>query len=64
LSIGDRRLKASRPARVYLDRAEQIAVLLDAAGRIDAESRPDQRLPRRSSRTKAVVHADRLLASA
>ena len=45
-----RRLKASRPTRIYLDRAEQITALLDAAGRIDAESRADQerRLHRRA----------------
>jgi integrase len=43
-----RRMKSSQAPRVYLDRAEQIAALLDAAGRIDAESRPDQWLPRRA----------------
>jgi integrase len=44
-----RRMKASTPTRAHLDRAEQIAALLDAAGRLDAErTRPDQRLPRRA----------------
>jgi integrase len=43
-----RRLKASRPARAYLDRAEQIASLLDAAGKIDERSRSDQQIPRRA----------------
>jgi integrase len=43
-----RRLKTSRPDRIYLDRAEQIAALLDAAGRIDSKARPDHRLHRRA----------------
>ena len=45
----NRKLKASTPPRVYLDRAAQIvdraaqiAALLDAAGELDAESRPDR----------------------
>ena len=32
-----RRLKAERPNRTYLDRSEQIAALLDAAGELDGE---------------------------
>lgn len=32
-----RKVKARKPARAYLDRAEQIVALLDAAGRLDAE---------------------------
>jgi integrase len=32
-----RKVKASKPRRVYLDRAEQITALLDAAGKLDAE---------------------------
>jgi integrase len=44
-----RRVRAPKPVRVFLDRAEQIVALLDAAGRLDAErTRPDQRLPRRA----------------
>ena len=38
-----RRLKADRPQRAYLDSARQIAALLDAAGALDAEARPDRR---------------------
>jgi len=34
-----RRLKVPTPTRTYLDRAEQIAALLEAAGELDAESR-------------------------
>jgi len=33
-----RRLKVTRPRRSYLDRADQIAALLDAAGQLDAEA--------------------------
>jgi integrase len=33
-----RRLKAERPSRTYLDRAEQIEALLDAAGELDGEA--------------------------
>jgi integrase len=38
-----RRLRVSRPNRSYLDGADQIAALLDAAGRLDAEARADRR---------------------
>lgn len=34
-----RRLRVSRPARTYLDRAEHVAALLDAAGTLDASGR-------------------------
>jgi integrase len=34
-----RRLRVARPAAVWLDRAEQIQALLDAAGELDAEAR-------------------------
>ena len=37
-----RRLKASSRPRTYLDRADQITALLDAAGALDAEARPDR----------------------
>jgi len=38
-----RRLKAPRPHRVWLDRAEQITALLDAAGQLDRDARADRR---------------------
>jgi len=37
-----RRLRASKPARAWLDRAEQVAALLDAAGELDREARADR----------------------
>ena len=37
-----------KPAPVWLDSAEQIAALLDAAGELDREARADQRVPRRA----------------
>ena len=43
-----RRVRAAKPEQVYLDRAEQIIALLDAARELDAEARRDrrgQRLP-------------------
>ena len=43
-----RRLKASKPAPVWLDSAGQIAALLDAAGEIDRTARADHRVPRRA----------------
>jgi integrase len=43
-----RRLKADRPAPVWLDSAEQITALLDAAGELDREARADRQLPRRA----------------
>ena len=43
-----RRLKAAKPAPVWLDSAEQIAALLDAAGEIDRTARADHRVPRRA----------------
>jgi integrase len=43
-----RRLKQRQPERTFLDRAEQIAALLDAAGELDREARVDHRAtPRR-----------------
>jgi integrase len=43
-----RRLKADRPAPVWLDSAEQIAALLDAAGELDREARVDRQVPRKA----------------
>jgi integrase len=43
-----RRLKADRPARVYLDRAEQIAALLNAARELDVEAQSNRRINRRA----------------
>ena len=45
----NRKLKASKQPRTYLDRADQIASLLDAAGELDQEARVDRRhVPRRA----------------
>ncbi len=43
-----RRLKAVKPTPVWLDSAEHIQALLDAAGELDREARADQRVPRRA----------------
>ncbi len=44
-----RRLKQRKPDRTFLDRAEQIVALLDAASELDAEARVDRRAtPRRA----------------
>ena len=43
-----RRVKASRPAPVWLDRAGHIAALIDAAGELDREARADRQVPRRA----------------
>jgi integrase len=43
-----RRVKASKPAPVWLDRAQHIAALLDAAGEVDREARADRKVPRRA----------------
>jgi integrase len=44
-----RRVKATRPAPVWLDRAEHIAALLTAAGQLDAKARRDrQHIERRA----------------
>ena len=43
-----RRLKADKPVPVWLDSAEQIAALLDAAGELDREARVDRQVPRRA----------------
>jgi integrase len=44
-----RKLKAPKPRAVWLDRAEQIVALLDAAGELDTEAREDRKhIPRRA----------------
>ncbi len=42
-----RRLRAAKPPAVWLDRAEHIQALLDAAGELDREARADRQVPRR-----------------
>ncbi|WP_249021039.1 site-specific integrase [Conexibacter sp. S30A1] len=45
----NRKLRAPKPPAVWLDRAEQIESLLDAAGELDLAARPDRRhVPRRA----------------
>jgi integrase len=39
----NRKLKATKPSAVWLDRADQIEGLLDAAGELDRDSRADRR---------------------
>lgn len=41
-----RRLRVARPARTYLDRADQIESLLDVAAALDAKARTDRGLRR------------------
>jgi hypothetical protein len=43
-----RRLKADKPAPVWLDSTEHMRALLDAAGELDTEARVDRQLPRRA----------------
>jgi integrase len=43
-----RRLKASKPAPVWLDSAEHIGALLDAAGELDREAKSNGQVPRRA----------------
>lgn len=43
-----RRLKASRPAPVWLDSAQHISALLDAAGELDRGAKSNGRVPRRA----------------
>jgi integrase len=51
-----RRVKASRPAPVWLDRAEQITALLSAAGELDRGARRDRRhIPRRAMLATLVL---------
>jgi integrase len=44
----NRKVKTTRPGRTYLDRAEQIEALLDAAGKMDREAKSNGRLARRA----------------
>jgi len=44
-----RRLKRTRPAPVWLDRAEQIQALLAAAGELDRAARADRQIARRAT---------------
>jgi integrase len=50
-----RRLKASRPAPVWLDSAEQIKALLDAAGELDHGAKSNGQLPRRAILTTLTL---------
>jgi integrase len=43
-----RRLKAAKPAPVWLDSAEQIEALLDAAGELDRDAKSNGQIPRRA----------------
>jgi integrase len=52
-----RRVKASRPAPVWLDRAEHIAALLDAAGELDSRARRDRRHVARRAMLATLVFA-------
>ena len=55
-----RRLKASRPAPVWLDSAEQIEALLDAAGELDREAKSNGQLPRRAILSTLVFAGPRI----
>jgi integrase len=44
----NRKVKATRPKRAYLDRAEQVAALLDAAGEMDHQAKSNGQVPRRA----------------
>jgi integrase len=51
-----RRVKGSRPTPVWLDGAEHIAALLDAAGELDRDARRDRRhIPRRAMLATLVL---------
>ena len=52
-----RRLKQRAPARTWLDRAEQIEALLDAARQLDEEARVDRRSIRRRTLLATLVFA-------
>jgi integrase len=52
-----RRLKASRPARAYLDSARQIEALLAAAGEFDAAARDDRQHVGRRAQLATLVFA-------
>ncbi len=44
----NRKVKAARPDRIYLDRAAQITALLDAAGELDRNAKSNGRIARRA----------------
>jgi integrase len=52
-----RRVKASRPAPVWLDRAEHIAALLNGAGQLDARARRDRQHVERRAILATLVFA-------
>jgi integrase len=52
-----RRLKASKPPAVWLDRAEHITVLLDAAGELDREAPPERKHIERRALISVLVFA-------
>ncbi len=52
-----RRLRASHPAPVWLDRAEQIGALLQAAGELDPEGEPAGVLPYRRAALSTLAFA-------
>lgn len=52
-----RRLKASKPAPVWLDRAEQITALLDAADELDQKAPPDRKHIERRALLSVLVFA-------
>ncbi len=52
-----RRLKASKPPAVWLDRAEHIQALLDAAGELDREAHVDRRHVERRALLAVLVFA-------
>jgi integrase len=52
-----RKLRQRRPERPYLDRAEQIAALLDAAGELDAEARTDRQATARRALLATLAFA-------
>ena len=57
----NRKLKAAKPPAVWLDRAEQIEALLDAAAELDTRARPDRRhVPRRAMLATLVFAGVRL----
>jgi integrase len=52
-----RRVKASRPAPVWLDRSEHVAALLDAAGELDSAARRDRQHIARRAMLATLVFA-------
>ncbi len=53
----NRKLTTVKPPVVYLDRAEQIEALLQAAGQLDEQARPDRRHVPRRAMTATLVFA-------